>query len=104
MATSSVGISATWDGVAFVEVYAMSWNFGGQRQGRGNTFIADAGSVTLSCFGSANTSTANFGYKRTFIASGGGQSYNGDAIWESVSVDPELNGVTRYTVTLKLVN
>jgi hypothetical protein len=54
--------------------------------------------------GGNNTATSNYGVRATLAISGGGQSLTNPAIWESLSVANEVNGVTRYTVTFKLLD
>jgi hypothetical protein len=46
----------------------------------------------------------NYGVRAQVVVSGGGQALTNQAVWESVSVASEVNGVTRYTVTLKLLD
>jgi hypothetical protein len=40
----------------------------------------------------------------SLTVSGGGQSLTNTAVWESMQVVSELNGVTRYTVTFTLLD
>lgn len=105
MATYSTGITATWNSVTFLEVNALSWQYGGQRQdraaGTATGWTPEPGSVTFSCLGVTGIDTNNFGKRGTLAITGGGMAYNGNAIFESLSADAELNGVTRYTVSLK---
>ena len=102
MASLSTGISVTWNGVAFQEVTGLSWSFGGDGKGRSVAWTDSPGSVAVECLGSANTSTALWNTRAQVAISGGGQSLTAFAVWESVSVASEVNGVTRYNVTLKL--
>lgn len=105
MATPSTGVSATWEGVAFVEVYDLSWSWGGGLpKGRSVIWTDDAGSVTLSCYGTANVSTANYGQRGQLSLSGGGASLTTPAVFESLSVQYGLNDVTRFTVTFKILD
>jgi hypothetical protein len=104
MATYSTGISVTWGGAAFTEVFGISWSWGGARLGRSINWIADPGSVTVSCYGATNVSTAEHGLRKALVITGGGSAFNGYGICESVAVAPELNGVTKYTVTFKIHN
>ena len=105
MATYSTGITATWGGVAFVEITDLSWNAGGGLPtGRSTTWTDEVGSVSITCLGSANTATAEYGTRKTLVLSGGGQSMTSYAVWQSLTVSPELNGVTRFTVTFKLLD
>jgi hypothetical protein len=104
VASYSQGVSVTWNGVAFQEVTGLTWNYGGESRGRSVPWTPDAGSVSVECLGGNNTGTSNFGVRADVVISGGGQSLTNKAVWESVSVASEVNGVTRYTVTLKLLD
>ena len=105
MATYSTGISATWGGTAFVEVTDLNWSYGGgPPKGRSLVWTDELGSVSITCLGSANTATAEYGLRKELALSGGGQSLSVYAVWESLTVAPELNGVTRFTVSFKIVD
>ncbi len=105
MASYSSGVSVTWNGVAFQEVTGLSWTYGGgPSKGRSVAWTDDAGTCSVECLGSANTATANYGVRATLAISGGGQSLTNPAVWESLSVANEVNGVTRFTVTFKLLD
>lgn len=104
MATYSTGITVTWNGTPFVEVQELSWSSGGARAGRDTTWSPDQGAVAVTCLGTANVSRTNFGTRAALVISGGGADLSSYAAWESVAVAPERNGVTRYTVTLKLLD
>lgn len=104
MATYSTGISATWDGSTFGEVTALSYEYGGTREGRDDYFIAQPGSLELTCLSSTGISTANVGKRGTLSVSGGGASLTVFAILESVGVEYELNGVTKFQATLSFTS
>jgi hypothetical protein len=104
VATYSTGITVTWNGTPFVEVQELSWSSGGARAGRDTTWASDQGTVAVTCLGTANVSRTNFGIRAELVISGGGADLSSYAAWESVAVAPERNGVTRYTVTLKLLD
>jgi hypothetical protein len=104
VATYSTGISATWGGVPFQEVTDLAWTYGSEPRGRSAPWTDDAGTVSITCLGGANTGLGEYGLRKQLVLSGGGQSLTNQAIWESLSVAPELNGVTRYTVTFKLLD
>ena len=104
MATYSTGITVTWNGTPFVEVQELSWSSGGARAGRDTTWSPDQGTVAVTCLGTANVSRTNFGTRAELVISGGGADLSSYAAWETVAVAPERNGVTRYTVTLKLLD
>jgi hypothetical protein len=105
VATYSTGITATWGGVAFQEITDLQWSYGGgPPKGRSVIWTDDVGSVLLTCLGTANINTAEYGLRKQLVLGGGGQSLTINAIYESLSVAPELNGVTRYTVTFRLLD
>jgi hypothetical protein len=105
VATYSTGITATWGGVAFVEIVDLSWTYAGSPpKGRSVVWTDAAGSVSITCLGSANTGIGEYGLRKTLALSGGGQSLTLSAVWESLAVAPEVNGVTRYTVTFRLLD
>jgi len=94
----------TWNGTPFVEVQSLSTSRGGSRTGRDTTWSAEQGNVSVTCLGSANTSVSNFGSRYQLVIAGGGADLTSYAVWESVSVAPEMNGVTRYTVNFRLLD
>ena len=104
MATYSTGIAVTWNSTSFTEVQEFSWNYGGSRTGRDTAWSADQGSISVTCLGTANTNISEFGTRAQLVATGGGSDISKYAIWESVAVAPERNGVTRYTVTFRIVD
>lgn len=105
MATYSIGIAATWGGTAFTEVVDLSWSYGGSLpKGRNDRWTDELGTVSVTCLGSANTSTGEYGQRKQISISGGGATLTHYAVWEGLSVTPELNGVTKYTVTFRLVD
>ena len=105
MATYSTGLAATWGGTPFVEVVDLSWNWGGSpAKGRSAVWTDDIGTVSITCLGSANTSTGEYGLRKQLVLSGGGQSLTTYAVWEGLEVAPELNGVTRFTVTFRILD
>jgi len=104
VATYSTGITATWGGVAFQEVTDLAWTYGSEPKGRSAVWTDDVGTLSITCLGAANTGIGEYGLRKDLVLSGGGQALTSKAIWESLSVAPELNGVTRFTVTLKLLD
>ena len=105
MATYSTGITATWGGTTFSEVVDLSWSYGGSLpKGRSNTWTDEIGTVALTCLGTANTSTGQYGERKQITISGGGATLTHWAVWEGLTVAPEVNGVTRYTLTFRLVD
>lgn len=104
MPTYSTGISATWNSVSFNEIQELAWNSGGSMTSRSTRWSADQGQVTITSLSDNNAGRQNFGIRALLTITGGGAALSSYAVWESVSVAPERNGVTRYTVTLKLVD
>ena len=105
MATYSTGITATFGSTTFAEVTDLAWTYGGALpKGRSDTWTSDAGSVTLTCLGSTGISTANYGQRDALSISGGGANLTCDAVYVGLGVAPELNGVTRYSVTFKILD
>lgn len=105
MATYSTGISATWGGTAFAEVTGLAWTYGGgAAKGRDAVWTDDLGTVSIECLSSANVSTAEYGLRKQLVISGGGANLTTYAVYESVGVAGEVNGVTRYTVTFRILD
>lgn len=105
MATYSTGITATWGGVAFAEITDLSWTYGGSpAKGRTAIWTDEAGSVSITTLSSTNMTTAEYGERKQLVLGGGGQSLTSYAVFEGLTVAPELNGVTRYTATFKLLD
>lgn len=107
MAQYSTGITATWNTLSFKEVQSLSWNWGGARQDRGlgtaSGWTPEPGSVTLACLGLDNISSTNVGLCHGLTITGGAMTLSCKAVFESVSAQAELNGITRYNVTLKIL-
>lgn len=105
MATYSTNVSATWGGTPFSEVYDLSYTYGGGApKGRDSLWTDELGSVTLSCFGTANVSYAEYGQRRQLVVTGGGASLTTYAVLESLAIQYGLNDVTRFTVTFKILD
>lgn len=110
MATYSTGISATWGGVAFVEVVELGLPlYGAPRKDRtANALVAgwsdDVGSVSITAYGSANMNVAEYGKRKALVISGGGAGLTSNALCTGITVTPTLNGVTRYTFTAQLLD
>jgi hypothetical protein len=110
MATYSTGLSATWGGVAFTEVYEVGVPlFGGVRKDRSTSgttqgWTDEVGDVSISCYGTHNVNTQEYGQRKPLVISGGGVSLTFNAVCTGVSATPELAGVTRYTFTAKLLD
>lgn len=109
MATLSTGITVRWGNTYFSEVVDVQWSYGGSpaRDRLSNSagrWTDDVGSVSVTCLGLANITTANYGKRDDITIAGGGAALTNKAVYESLNVSPELNGVTRYTVTFKLLD
>lgn len=102
----STGITVTWNSTTFQGVNALAWQYGGTRQDRGSAasqgWTDSPGSITFTCLGDAGITTADFGKRGAVTVTGGGMAFSGNAIFESLQADAELNGVTRYSVSLKI--
>lgn len=105
MATYSTGVTATFGSTTFAEVTDLAWSYGGALpKGRDAVWTDELGSVTLTCLGSAGIATANYGLRNDLTISGGGAGLTCKAVYIGLGVAPELNGVTRYTVTFKILD
>jgi hypothetical protein len=104
MATYSTGISVTWDGVEFSEVTSLSVSGGGERQGRSVNWSPNQVSIGLSCLGTANINVSQIGELKTLEVSGGGISFSGYAICTDVAAQPQLNGVTQFSMSFRSIN
>jgi hypothetical protein len=105
VASYSQDVSVSWGGTPFTEVVGLDWQYaGGPPKGRGVVWTDEAGSVTVTTLGNANTSGSEYGLRKELVISGGGQGLTSYAVWESLSVANEVNGVTRFTVTFKLLD
>ncbi len=105
MATYSTGISVTWGGVAFTEVTAAAPVYAGApSKGRSVVWTDDAGTCNVECYGAANVSVAEYGLRKQLVISGGGVNLTSYAVYLGFTQTPELNGVTRYTVSFRLLD
>jgi len=110
MATYSTGISASWGGVAFSEVYELGLPiYGSVRKDRSISGLStgwsdEVGDVSVSAYGSDNMTLSQYGQRKVLSISGGGVSLTFNAVCTGVSATPQLNGVTRYTFTAKLLD
>jgi len=110
MATYSTGISATWGGVAFVDVFDLAVPlYGSVRKDR--TTNADSqgwsdavGTVSISAYGSANMNVSEYGKRKALVINGGGAGLTTNAVCIGITITPQLNGVTRYTFTAQLLD
>lgn len=105
MATYSTGITATWGSVTFGEMQSLSWNYaGGGSKGRSAPWSDELGTVSIQCLNSTGLAASNAGARAQLTIAGGGCNLTTYAVWESLSIDTELNGVTKYSVSLKILD
>jgi hypothetical protein len=110
MATYSTGITATWGGVAFPEVYELGLPlYGSVRKDRSASGMSpgwsdEVGDISIASYNTTNMSLAEYGTRKELTVSGGGVSLTFNAVCTGVSATPQLNGVTRYTFTAKLLD
>lgn len=105
MATYSTGITASFDGLSFSEVQALDWTYGGSLpRGRGTNFNTDLGTVSITCLSSGGIATSSYGTRGDLVVSGGGAGISCKAVYQGITVQPELNGVTRYTATFRILD
>ncbi len=105
MASYSTGITATFASTTFAEVTGLSWQYGGgPAKGRASAWTDEVGSLSLTCLGIAGVATGNYGVLGTLTVAGGGATLTTQAVYEGLTVAPELNGVTRYTVTFRFLD
>jgi hypothetical protein len=103
MATYATGVAATWDGLTFGEVTELRVTHGGSLPlARGSTWTLDLGTIEISCFATANVSTANYGVRSLVTIAGGGFAYRATAVLEKLTFQGVVNDVTRYGVTLRV--
>ena len=104
--TYSTGITVTWNSTTFQGVTALAWQYGGTRQDRGAAssqgWTDSPGSVTFTCLEQTGITPASFGKRGVVTITGGGMAFSGNAVLESLQASAELNGVTRYSVSLKI--
>ena len=109
-ATDSVDIVASCGGVAFSQVFELALPLSGSvrkdRSSNGSStgWSDEVGDISISTFGDANMSTVEYGKRKSLSVSGGGVSLTYNAVCTGVSATPQLNGVTRYTFTAKLLD
>lgn len=103
MATYSTGITATWNSVTLGEVVDLSWEYGGDNLSRDPGFFSPtAGSVSCVVLGTFPDTTA-VGLRGDLSITGGGVDLTTKAVLKTVGAAAEVNGVTRYSVALDIV-
>ena len=105
MATYSTGITVNFDGSTYATVTAMSWSYGGDLPiGKSDSYTDSLGTLTLTCLGVDGVSTSNYGTRGDLEVAGGGADLTHKAVLTEIGVTPELNDVTKYTVSFTLVD
>jgi hypothetical protein len=105
VATPSTGVIVTWGGTPFSEVSDVSYTYGGSSpKGRSVIWTDDAGTVSISCYGTTNLSTSEYGLRKSLAISGGGFALTVNAILESIGVQHAVNDVTRFSVSFKILD
>lgn len=110
MASYSTGMSATWGGVSFTEVYEIGIPlYGGMRKDRtldmaSQGWTDEVGDVSISAYGTHNMQVVEYGTRKELAISGGGLTLTVTACCTGVSGTPELGGVTRYVFTAKILD
>jgi len=103
MATYASGVTATWNSVDFGEVSELRVTHGGALPlARASTWTLDLGTIEMSCFATANISTANYGVRSLVTIAGGGFAYRATAVLEKFTLQGVVNDVARYGVTLRV--
>lgn len=107
MAVYSTGMTVSWNSQTFQELVSLDINWSGSRQDRGSAnspgWVPEGAKVTLTSL-DFPIGLSSYGKLGTLTISGGGLNYNGPATMDGLSATPELNGVTRYTVTLSTID
>jgi hypothetical protein len=110
VATYSTGISVSWGGTPFTEMYEVGVPlFGSPRKDRAvdattQGWTDEVGDISVVCYGTANMSVVEYGKRKQLVITGGGFNLTQPAVCTGVTGTPELNGVTRYTFTAKLLD
>ena len=109
MATYSTGITATWGGVSFAQVFDLGVSlYGNVRQDRATSATSQGwsdspGTITVSAYGTANMAVSEYGTRKTLSLAGGGFSLTVNAVCIGVDVTPQLNSVTKYNFTAQIL-
>lgn len=105
MATYSADITVGFGGATYEEVTAISWSYGGDLPiGKFNEYTDSLGTLTLTCLNATGISTSDYGTRADLTVSGGGANLTHKAVLTEIGVTPELNDVTKYTVSFTLVD
>jgi hypothetical protein len=103
MAINCTGVSASWDGGAFVEVSKIDIQRGGSLpQARGSNWTLDAGTIEVTSFSTAQLTAGQYGKKATLVFAGGGLDATVKAICQSLRATGTVNDVTRYIGIFKI--
>lgn len=105
MATYSTGIGVSFGTTALTEVQSLAWSYGGSLpRGRATAYTDEPGEVTVTCLGTAAITTVNYGKRAALSITGGGAALSCNAVYQGLSVAPQLNGVTQYTITFRIAD
>lgn len=102
MATISQGAAVSFNGHTFTEVYDLKYDYGGGvPTARQYLWKSEMGTVSFSSFGFISSS--NWGVRAIVSISSGGLNFTNMAVCTSVSGTAEVNGVTKYSASFKLL-
>ncbi len=106
MATTSTGITVTFDGLTFSQVTGLSWDFAtgmpvSRSVGPGSAYTPEAGQVTIESLGGA--ATYKYGTRGTVSIQGGGMNLTYTGVLLGTTATASINGVTKYKHVIKLI-
>ena len=105
MATSShgqSGVTFNFNGSTIGQIFDLKWDYGqGMPTARQFLWKEEMGSVTVGSFGFI--STGLWGTRGMLTITGGGMGFTNMAVCTAVSATAQVNGVTKYSATFKLV-
>lgn len=104
MATSShgSGVTFTFNGSNIYQLYDLKWDYGqGMPTARTYLWKEEMGTVTIGSYGFI--STGLWGIRGMLYIQGGGMGFTNMAVCTAVSATAQVNGVTKYSATFKLV-
>ncbi len=105
MAIACAGVTVTWNSVPFQEVREIRVEGPGSLPGgRLTPWTLDLGTIEVSCLGTANISSAQYGKRLVLGIQGGGISWSADCIYQTYRIEGVVNDVTRYTVSFKVMD
>jgi hypothetical protein len=102
MASTSTGITVHFNGAQIFDVIDVKYDYGGGvPTARTFNWKSEMGTVTISSYGLI--STGNWGTRGFVVINGGGMGFTNMGVCTSVGGQPQLNGVTKYSMTIKLL-